>query len=78
MSNSIKQELHELVDKCDNEILLEEARELLQSSNDWWDELSETDRNLVMESEVQYSKGDFINHRDLMQRFKYHRSETRL
>ena len=70
MSNSIKQELHELVEKCDNEILLEEARELLQSGKDWWDELSETDRNLVMESEVQYSKGDFINHQELLQRFE--------
>ena len=70
MSNSIKQELHELVEKCDNEILLEEARELLQSGKDWWDELSETDRNLVMESEVQYSKEDFINHKELLQRFE--------
>jgi len=70
MSNSIKQELHELVEKCDNEILLEEARELLESDKDCWDELSETDRNLVMESEVQYSKGDFINHKELMQRFE--------
>ena len=70
MSNSIKQELHELVEKCDNEILLEEARELLESDKDCWDELSETDRNLVMESEVQYSKGDFINHKELMLRFE--------
>jgi GTPase SAR1 family protein len=70
MKDSIKQELHQLVDKCDNELLLEDARELLQSGKDWWDELSETDRNLVMESEVQYGKGDFINHKELMQRFE--------
>lgn len=70
MSNPIKQELHELVDKCDNEILLEEARELLQSGKDWWEDLTDTDRNLIMESEVQYSKGDFIDHKQLMQRFE--------
>ena len=70
MSNPIKQELHELVDKCDNEILLEEVRELLQSGKDWWDDLSETDRNLVMESETQYNKGNFVNHQELMQRFE--------
>mgnify|MGYP001576596879 FL=1 len=70
MSNPIKQELHELVDKCDNEILLEEARELLQSGNDWWEDLSETDKNLVMESETQYNKGNFVNHKELMQRFE--------
>jgi hypothetical protein len=70
MSNSIKQELHELVEKCDNEILLEEARELLRSGNDWWDDLTEKDQNMVMESETQYGKGDFINHQELMQRFE--------
>lgn len=72
MSDSIKQELHQLVDKCDNETILEEAKELLQAANttDWWDELSEEDKNLVMESEVQYGKGDFINHQELMQRFE--------
>jgi hypothetical protein len=72
MPDSIKQELHQLVDKCDNETILEEAKELLQAANttDWWDELSEEDKNLVMESEVQYGKGDFINHQELMQRFE--------
>lgn len=70
MKDSIKQEIHQLIDKCDNELLLEDARELLQSGKDWWDELSETDKNLVMESEVQYSKGNFISHQELMQRFE--------
>ena len=72
MSDSIKQELHPLVDKCDNETILEEAKELLQAANttDWWDELWEEDKSLVMESEVQYGKGDFINQQELMQRFE--------
>ena len=41
MSDSIKQELQQLVDKCDNETILEEAKEFLQAANttDWWDEL---------------------------------------
>jgi hypothetical protein len=70
MGDSIKKELHELVDKCDNELLLEEAKALLQSDKDWWDELSEEDKNLVMESEKQYGKGNFISHHELMQRFE--------
>ena len=70
MSDSIKKELHQLVDKCDNEILLEEAKALLQSDKDWWDELSEKDKSLVMESEAQYGKGDFISHDELMKRFE--------
>ena len=70
MDDSIKQELHQLVDKCDIELLLEDARELLQSDNDWWDELTETDKGLVMESETQYNKGNFVSHDELMQRFE--------
>ena len=72
MSDSIKQELHQLVDKCDNEMLLEEAKVLLEAGDvgDWWDELSEEDKNLVVESEVQYGKGNFISHQELLQRFE--------
>jgi hypothetical protein len=70
MSDSIKQELHKLIDQCNNEVLLEEAKELLKTEIDWWDELSEQDKNLVKESEMQYEKGDFINHQELMQRFE--------
>lgn len=70
MNDAIKQDLHKLINKCENELLLEEARELLQSEKDWWIELSETDQNLVMESEKQYKKGEFVNHKELMQRFE--------
>ena len=72
MSDTIKKELHHLVDKCDNEMLLEEARVLLQTADegDWWSELSEEDKNLVKESEKQYGNGDFINHEELMKRFR--------
>ena len=72
METAIKQELHKLVDKCDNEVLLAEAKELLQSegADDWWNELSEEDKNLVMESEAGYEKGNFISHKDLMQQFE--------
>ena len=62
MKDSIKLELHQLVDKCDNELLLEDARELLQSGKDWWEDLSETDKNLVMDSETEYKKGNFVSH----------------
>jgi len=69
----IKQQLHKLIDNCDDEFILEETRAFLEnssSSKDWWDELSEEDKSLVMESEVQYEKGDFISHSQLMQQFE--------
>ncbi|MBS1620703.1 MAG: hypothetical protein JSS80_03630 [Bacteroidetes bacterium] len=70
MNIAIKKELHQLVDKCDNEMLLEEAKVLLQDGKDWWDELTDEDKNLIMESEAQYGKGDFISHEELMKRFE--------
>jgi hypothetical protein len=73
MDLPIKQELHHLIDKCDNELILEEAKALLETDkavDDWWDELTEEDKNLVKESEVQYGKGNFISHQELMKRFE--------
>ena len=72
MDKSIKKELHELIDKCDNELILEEAKALLESDTvkDWWDELTEEDKNMVKESEVQYGKGNYISHEELMKQFE--------
>ena len=72
MEPTLKKELHQLIDNCNNEVLLAEAKELLQSADvkDWWDELTEEDKNLVMESESEYEKGNFINHTELMQQFE--------
>ena len=47
MSFIIKQELHQLIDKCNDESLLEDAKLLFQEqdpSYDWWDDLSEEDK----------------------------------
>ena len=70
MDALIKKELHQLIDSCENEVLLSEAKELLQSSNDWWNELSETDKSLLMESEAAYESGKFTSHDELMQEIK--------
>jgi len=70
MNADIKNELHQLIDNCDNELLLSEAKTLLESEKeikDWWDELTEEDKTLVMESEAEYEKGKYISHKDLMQ-----------
>ncbi|MDP4149309.1 MAG: hypothetical protein Q8932_08755 [Bacteroidota bacterium] len=67
MKTRIKKELHELIDTCVDKELLKETRDLLQSqARDWWDDLSEVDRNLILESEESYKRGEFIRHEDLM------------
>ena len=44
MYPDLKQKLHLLIDNCNDEYLLEEAKAVLESSTtgkDWWDELSD-------------------------------------
>ncbi|MBA3675614.1 MAG: hypothetical protein H0W75_11790 [Chitinophagaceae bacterium] len=67
-----KQELHQLINTCDNEIVLSEIKDLLKSKEvkDWWEDLTSDDKNLVMESEMQYDKGNFISHDKLVQQFE--------
>ena len=69
MSYPSKQELHQLIDLCDNKSQLEDIRSILQdqdASYDWWDELSEEEQSQVRESEEQYQRGEYISFSELM------------
>lgn len=67
-----------MIDDCDNEILLEEAKELLLSSTvkGWWEELTFEDKNLIMESESQYDKDNFISHQELMKQLMHGKTNS--
>jgi hypothetical protein len=67
MSKFLKSQLHHLVDTCENDLLLQEVKNILESSSvaDWWEELPEKDKLMVMESEVEYKNGEFITHSQL-------------
>ena len=69
METQIKNELHQLIDNCNDEVLLTEAKELLQSAleNDWWDELSEEEKKLILKSETEFKEGKFTKHAMVMQ-----------
>ena len=57
MHPELKQRLHLLVDNCNDEYLLEEAKAVLESSStgkDWWDELSEEDKEQFLEGEEEH------------------------
>ena len=68
----VKQELHKLVEDCDNEVLLLEVKNILLEGvdNDWWDGLSEEDKQLLENSEEEYKDGNFISHKVLMEQFE--------
>jgi hypothetical protein len=68
----VKEKLHRLVDACSNEALLEEIKTVLENaeSTDWWVELPAFDQNLLLESEAQYKRGEFICHAELLKRYE--------
>jgi hypothetical protein len=67
-----KAKLHQLVDLCNDDFLLEEAKAILETSqtNDWWDELTEEDKNMLTESEAQYERKEFVTNAELMKRYE--------
>jgi hypothetical protein len=72
MESGLKQKLHLLIDNCNDEYLLEEAKAVLESNNsgkDWWDELSEEEKEEFSEGEEEHEKGHSITHHRLMHQF---------
>jgi hypothetical protein len=73
MAPDLKQKLHQLVDNCNDEFLLEEARAVLESSQsgkDFFEELDDEDREAFLEGEEEHDKGHTITHNRLMHQFE--------
>ena len=73
MSDNKKDELYKLIDDCTNESVLYETQGLLESEkgmSNWWNELSYEDKYMLIESENEYEKENFILHKKLMQQFE--------
>ena len=72
MDPDLKPKLHALIDQCTDESLLEEAKAVLESSEtgkEFWDELSEEDKDSFLGGEEEHEKGHSITHTRLMHQF---------
>jgi len=72
MNPEIKQKLHSLIDNCNDEYLLEEAKAVLESDKSgkgWWDELSEEEQDEFREAEDEHEQGHSLTHNSLMHQF---------
>jgi hypothetical protein len=72
MNPELKQTLHQLVDNCNDEFLLEEAKAVLeseQSGKEFWNELDEEDKDFFVENEEEHEGGHSITHNRLMHQF---------
>lgn len=71
MASDLKQKLHKLIDSCNDEFLLEEARAVLESpqtGKDFLEELDEEDRDAFLENEEELDNHS-ITHNRLMHQF---------
>ena len=72
MELNLKQKLHQLIDNCNDEYLLEEAKAVLESDQtgkEFWDELSEEDKESFLGGEEEHEQGHSITHNRLMHQF---------
>ena len=72
MNPDLKQKLHVLVESCNDEYLLEEAKAVLESEEsgkEFWDELDEEDKETFLGAEEEHEQGHSITHNRLMHQF---------
>lgn len=72
MTPDLKQKLHQLVDSCNDEFMLEEARAILESNStgqQFWDELDDADKEDFLSTEEEHEQGHSLTHQRLMHQF---------
>lgn len=70
MSYIDKNEIHKLVDMCEDEAILYEIKERLSGNGkDWWDELSKEEQDEILESTKQVEAGHFTTNEEAMKIF---------
>jgi len=72
MTPDLKQKLHQLVDSCNDEFLLEEARAVLESDKtgkEFWSELDEEDQDSFLELEDEHDLGHPLTHQRIKHQF---------
>lgn len=71
--NSLKEQLHQLIERTDDEKLLSEIYNKINAeaeNTDWWGALTGAQKNRVLESEQQYQKGDVVTNEEVLQKIQ--------
>lgn len=71
MDYSIKDELHQLIDKCEEEAVLYEIKErLTHSEEDWWDtDFTKEEQEEMLEDTRQVDAGNYVTNEEVMKKF---------
>ncbi|MBS1579717.1 MAG: hypothetical protein JST29_08770 [Bacteroidetes bacterium] len=66
MEVSLKQELHNLIDSCNEETALLEAKEVLSKNIDWWNDLTPAQQNDIEKLLNEPDDLNTISHNDFL------------
>lgn len=72
-TNTIKNHLHGLIDETDDVQLLSELVEQIEQAKngaDWWETLTESRQQRILESEEQYKKGAVVSNEVVMKKIQ--------
>ena len=62
--------LNMLKETNDPVLIMAVARLLRQEKNDWWDDLTEAQKEDVAQSELEFERGEFKSFEDVMKKYK--------
>jgi len=62
--------LNMLKETNDPALIMAVARLLRQEKNDWWDDLTEAQKEDVAQSELEFERGEFKSFEDVMKKYK--------
>ena len=62
--------LNMLKETNDPALIMAVARLLRQEKNDWWDDLTEAQKEDVAQSELEFGRGEFKSFEDVMKKYK--------
>jgi hypothetical protein len=68
MDTVLKQEIHQLIENCDDYMLLNEAKAILASNKhtDWWDELTSEQQNEVAQLVNEPDNANIVSESDYL------------
>ena len=62
--------LNMLKETNDPSLIMAVAKLLRQEKNDWWDDLTEAQKEDVAQSELEFERGEFKSFEDVMKKYK--------
>ncbi|MCD9573590.1 hypothetical protein [Flavobacterium soyae] len=66
-----KREAMEMLKKTDDpSIIMAVAKLLRKNKKDWWDDLTDQQKEDIAQSELEFERGEFTSYEDVMKKYK--------